>query len=550
MKRILIVEDKKNLLEDIIKIVLEQSLDYECFPASSVEDALRRLDHAFFSLVITDLMLPDEPGKQAKFNGGIEVVKRAKQRDQATQVIVITSYADARSAQKIRRHGIFFYVDRTRPEYLDILAMEINHAIEKYEHNKGFRQQMVTLKLPENGRGYASIRRPDGVERHSSKSIELEIDLLKAASAAIGSLIYTGETRHRQAMAKFIGRYIWNQIFKEDENLLRALSEAQGASSLDEHLIFNISSNREMLDMPLELFHDGHDFLSLKHPSIRTITNISYDKTSAVSFPVLRRNQRNNKDLAPVRILLVAADSCSGELGPIPLVDKEVDIIRDTIKRIIPYSPDIPPEVDVLHSWDANYSYFLKMLGKTRDLYHIVHFAGHGVYNDNNPDGSAIYLYERSCAENDWIEQRRLIDEWYTSSDDQKNQISRKIQSFRGKLKKLRIATLASKFKKVPPSIVYLSCCHSARVGGMHDLVYSNLLGMMDAIAKSGVPTVIGHRWPLIDNENSIEFVKTFYEKLMHDYLPEQALFWARYEIQDSLDWASVVMVNHSLHNA
>jgi CHAT domain-containing protein len=66
----------------------------------------------------------------------------------------------------------------------------------------------------------------------------------------------------------------------------------------------------------------------------------------------------------------------------------------------------------------------------------------------------------------------------------------------------------------------------------------------MDAVVRTGVPITVGHRWPLVDNESSGRFVKTFYEKLLADYSPEQALFWARRAVmQDDPTWASAVMV-------
>jgi hypothetical protein len=69
----------------------------------------------------------------------------------------------------------------------------------------------------------------------------------------------------------------------------------------------------------------------------------------------------------------------------------------------------------------------------------------------------------------------------------------------------------------------------------------------MDAIAWAGVPIVVGHRWPLIDGRSSVKFVKTFYERLLAEYPPEQALLWARKEVQvDDPTWASAVMIVQS----
>ena len=75
--------------------------------------------------------------------------------------------------------------------------------------------------------------------------------------------------------------------------------------------------------------------------------------------------------------------------------------------------------------------------------------------------------------------------------------------------------------------------------------MYSKSLGLVDSIVRAGVRIVVGHRWPLIDDEPSVRFVKTFYQRLLSEYPPDDALFWARKSVEDhDAVWASAVMVH------
>jgi CHAT domain-containing protein len=78
----------------------------------------------------------------------------------------------------------------------------------------------------------------------------------------------------------------------------------------------------------------------------------------------------------------------------------------------------------------------------------------------------------------------------------------------------------------------------------LYCLAFSKWLGLVDAVVKSGVPIVMGHRWPLIDGASSTRFVQTFYQRLLSQYPPDQALLFARQAVAaDDPTWASSVMV-------
>ena len=83
-----------------------------------------------------------------------------------------------------------------------------------------------------------------------------------------------------------------------------------------------------------------------------------------------------------------------------------------------------------------------------------------------------------------------------------------------------------------------------ARASGRYAIAFSKSLGLVDAVVRTGVPIVIGHRWPLLDSNAAVRLVQTFYEKLLGESAPEQAMLWARRSVkQHDPTWASPVMV-------
>ncbi len=80
-KRILIVEDEKNLRDAYFRI-LKKNPEYEIDLAVSAEDTLRLFNVASYDLVITDIELPAMDG--------IEMLGEIKKRNRGIKVIVVS----------------------------------------------------------------------------------------------------------------------------------------------------------------------------------------------------------------------------------------------------------------------------------------------------------------------------------------------------------------------------------------------------------------------------------------------------------------------------
>ncbi|HEV8335592.1 MAG TPA: sigma-54 dependent transcriptional regulator [Candidatus Polarisedimenticolia bacterium] len=137
MKRLLIVEDERISRENLQTMFSEHGYDVEAAPNGG--QAIRRLDQEHFDLVITDMQMPEADG--------LQVLRKAKQADENTIVMVMTAYGSVESAVEAMRFGAYDYIQK--PFELDELEMKVMRA---FDHQRETRQLEV-LKSAESEAG-------------------------------------------------------------------------------------------------------------------------------------------------------------------------------------------------------------------------------------------------------------------------------------------------------------------------------------------------------------------------------------------------------------
>jgi len=103
----LIVDDEVDNL-----VVLERTLNglgIECLKASTVNDALKLIASAEFSLCITDMQLPDTRGGALRSNGGMDIITNIHQKKPDLPIIAITGFSDLESTVQVLKLGAFDY---------------------------------------------------------------------------------------------------------------------------------------------------------------------------------------------------------------------------------------------------------------------------------------------------------------------------------------------------------------------------------------------------------------------------------------------------------
>ncbi|TBW27935.1 sigma-54 dependent transcriptional regulator [Gramella sp. KN1008] len=121
MSKVLVVEDDV-AFGTMLKTFLEKR-DYKVSLVYSATDAFDKISKEKFDLVLTDVRLPD--------NDGHDILKDVKSKNPATQVIVMTSYAEISMAVQAMKEGAFDYVSKPfRPESI---LQTIENALETNE---------------------------------------------------------------------------------------------------------------------------------------------------------------------------------------------------------------------------------------------------------------------------------------------------------------------------------------------------------------------------------------------------------------------------------
>ncbi|WP_321295071.1 sigma-54 dependent transcriptional regulator [Marinifilum fragile] len=171
MKRILIIDD-----DATICLMLQGLLKRKGFDADTVfsaGEAIKKLENETFDLVLSDFRLPD-------FDG-LELLQKIKAMHPSVPVIIMTSYADIRTAVSAIKMGAFEYV--TKPLNPDEILLLINSALEKAQEKQEAPQKKEKKKKP-------AI---DFVRGESSSSLQID-QYIRLVAPTDMSVIIEGES--------------------------------------------------------------------------------------------------------------------------------------------------------------------------------------------------------------------------------------------------------------------------------------------------------------------------------------------------------------------
>jgi len=113
---LLIVDDERSIREACREIA--QSLGFSAYIADSAEQAFRVLEVQPFDVVLLDLRLPGA--------GGLDALRRIKERRPDALVIVVTGYGTVQSAVQAMKNGAYDYV--TKPFSVDELKLLLDRV--------------------------------------------------------------------------------------------------------------------------------------------------------------------------------------------------------------------------------------------------------------------------------------------------------------------------------------------------------------------------------------------------------------------------------------
>ncbi|MFZ5915482.1 MAG: CHAT domain-containing protein [Chloroflexota bacterium] len=302
---------------------------------------------------------------------------------------------------------------------------------------------------------------------------------------------------------KEIGLELYRELFQNQPKVLTSYHRAKGKVR-DRDLRISLSAPRDFHRLPFEaIFAEEDMYLSLKHPLSRHVLDHYTERKSLSRESIERFRQRGFHP----RALLVASNTWHSSSRPIPQVDVEIEQVGTLLRQ-----HDF--DVRILSTVEASLHRVEDEL-KSGD-YCLFHYAGHGKYDADSPERSALFFWEGA------VEQSKIAP--------------------------LTAVQLGSIVRDTPLLFAYLSCCWGAEVGEDRDLLDGDFLGIMDAFVMGGVPAVLGFRWPVSD-EGSRVLAQVFYTALLEEGRElDEALLEARKRLdRDSPDWFSPILIVQTL---
>ena len=306
-----------------------------------------------------------------------------------------------------------------------------------------------------------------------------------------------GKDRWRPEI-KSIGKEIFSLLFSE-KKFLENLSKAAANANSSGDLWIRINGSPSALGIPFELLHNDRYYLAQRHIFYRSLTG--YELKNKKPFHAFLRGLSDNNET--LRVLIVASNSD----GEIPRVEDEARIVRNEIETSMKFF-GIKLKITFLSTGVNSYDKVSSELKSGN--YHIFHYCGHGDFVETLPEKSGI---------------------WLLDSDSKPKKLT---------AASLNLITLNSNLQ-----FVFLSCCLSA--GTKEDVGKGDFYGIYEALAQTGIPTIIGYRWTVRDL-SAREFSSIFYQELLRSLSPAEALFVSRREVAlkfgfDDETWASPVLL-------
>ncbi|MCX7807266.1 MAG: sigma-54 dependent transcriptional regulator [Deltaproteobacteria bacterium] len=169
--KILVCEDEAGMRE-MLSVLLRRA-GYAVESTAHLKEALSAVEKSEpYRLIITDLALPD--------GSGMELLSRARAKDEATQVIVITAYGTVESALEAMRRGAYDFVQK--PFRTHELLVLVEKALEK------------SAIVSDNRLLRAALNKSQRKIIGQSPAMRRVLELIERAASAPSSVLITGES--------------------------------------------------------------------------------------------------------------------------------------------------------------------------------------------------------------------------------------------------------------------------------------------------------------------------------------------------------------------
>lgn len=486
MYRILIADDA-SVVRDTLKGLLEDA-GHTVETAANEGEALNAVVNTRFDFALIDVRLH---GDDEKDESGLSLTMAIRRLNPQIRIIVMTGFkaSPAQIVRAIRYHGAVNFIEKSPDNF-----NQLPEIIAKTKQEPSFETQRLALSFVI---GQPIAFRAHGACVYSARSWKV-LRLNVERYARLADIAWKDRTNFRFHVKK-IGEDLWREIFTENQEIINAFNQVKGK---EQSLSLLFEAPQDFLRLPLEFMHSDQpdEYMILQYPFARFIYN-AMPKREAISPHLLALKNK-------LRVLIIASNTASDELLTINGVDTETAQLKD---YLAPQKGFI--DVKLIPTEQATYNRVETELKNCS--YDIVHYSGHGLYNIESPEESSIFF---------WAE-----------------------ENMEGGLVQMKATKLQDLLKDSNVRMVYLSCCCGSTTAENIKLLDDDFLGLADAIAQAGVPSVLGFRWPVAD-QGACEMALAFYRSLLESGSPKIALWHARRELaaidRNDPTWLSPILVH------
>ncbi len=493
--QVLIVDDLEDWRKTLSGLLTGEG--YEVHSVASRVEALNELNAKRFNVAVLDVRLDESDEDNQE---GLTLMHEIRKKHPSVATIILTGYANV----EMVREALEPKEEQDAPAFGFLQKTEMKQLSE-YVRRASLKQQLPTFEPSQECEVSISLEPGQQLRVQGRGDIRFTyistnpLNLDRARFMRLGSERMKDTTGYRFRI-KEAGQELYRLLFEQHPPVLSGYHRALGRVTKKQYLHLVLESTRDLAGLPLEFLfsRESSDYLTLLHPLTRQIRGV-VTRRESVSPEMIRRLVSSGEKL---RILLLASNTN-------PLTDL-IDKIGEQLANLL--SPESWLELTYIKTEAATYSAVQEMLRGCE--HHIVHYIGHGGFREGSPEQSSLFFWEG-------------------------NNRSRIMKPMNGN--QLRFLLQDSNTR-----LFHLTCCEGTRAGGLVDLLDDDYLGIADGIIQSGVPSVLGYRWP-VSAMSAQKMAMAFYRSILRHGSPELALLDARQELaghnKDDLTWASPILI-------
>jgi CheY-like chemotaxis protein len=487
MAWILIVDDDPDWRKTLRGLLADEG--HQIITAEDEAEALAAAVQTSFDLAIIDVRLHGD----ADDGSGLSLALALKTFVPQMKVVLLTAFPVRveHVVRSIRFLGVEEFIEKSRltaPNGID-LAATVARILGAPSFEAGLDRLSLSLEL-----GQPTVVRTQGSHVCASRTdrvLKLSVPSYNRRAQEVRA---APDPRFN---VKVIGQDLYRDIF---ENCHEVLATFSGARAKSQPLCLSFEGARDFIGIPFEfIFLDRPaEYLILEHPVTRFINGV-----------VPRRKALSPEAFAQLkgdlRVLIVASNTDPS----IPGVDQEAQQLAHFLEN----QGYVKVQVALIPTREATVARVRKELKDCRA--HILHYAGHGRYDELSPEESALFFWSKKNRE--------------------------------GSVEPMSAAMLKGLLQDSEVRFAYFSCCYGSTTGPESGLLDDDFLGIADAVSQAGVPSTLGFRWSVSD-VGAPKLAEAFYGSLLRQGSPEIALWEARRELaglnRDDPTWLSPILMH------